>query len=499
MAGLAGQTLDHYKLVEQVGQGGMATVFRAIDTRSQAEVAIKVLSPTITGDKRFVKRFRREAEIVKQHLKHPHIVPVIAYGQTQGMVYLVMPFIRGETLSDRLIRAGLAEREAALWIGQIADALQFAHRKGVIHRDIKPANIILTDTGDAMLSDFGLAREVEGSGTLTGSMLMGTPAFVSPEQAKGEKLDRRSDQYSLGVILYLISTGRLPFDSDSPMTLVLMHIQNRVPPPRQHNPRLQPAVERVILKSLAKSPDERFEDVASMAKAYQAAIAGDPLKWVEAPSEIVPGDVGASSGSRPMQSAEAPAARSGIPGWVLPVTIVPLIAIVALLALRPGAGGSSTEGDPILLPPTQPQPLVTSTPAPPTPTRIPPTEVASESCPMLVLMAFNIRDNQVSWTISNGTGQEYRLFGLAPTWRDGNPVTDVLLGGEPWLNEAEVAALQNSQNPEVFGDARTTLVAGATLPIAIRYKFAPVPQSSGLSTEFAFESPTSQCLLKSEW
>jgi hypothetical protein len=118
---------------------------------------------------------------------------------------------------------------------------------------------------------------------------------------------------------------------------------------------------------------------------------------------------------------------------------------------------------------------------------------------MLVLLAFNIRDNQVSWTISNGTGQEYRLFGLAPTWRDGNPVTDVLLGGEPWLNEAEVAALQNSQSPEVFGDARTKLAPGATQPIAIRYKFAPVPQSAGLSMEFAFESPTSQCLLKSEW
>jgi serine/threonine protein kinase len=230
------------------------------------------------------------------------------------------------------------------------------------------------------------------------------------------------------VILYLISTGRLPFDSDSPMTLVLMHIQNRVPPPRQHNPRLQPAVERVILKCLAKSPDERFEDVASMAKAYQAAIAGDPLRWVEAPSEIVPGDVGATSGFRPMQSVEAPAARSGIPGWVLPVTIVPLIAIVALLALRPGAERTGSGGELVVtLPPTLPQPLVTSTPAPPTPTRIPPTEVASESCPMLVLMAFNIRDNQVSWTISNGTGQEYRLF----TWPSSGmatPVTDVLLG-----------------------------------------------------------------------
>ena len=499
MAGLAGQTLDHYKLVEQIGQGGMATVFRAIDTRSQDVVAVKVLSPTITGDKRFVKRFRREAEIVKQHLKHPYIVPVIAYGQTQGMVYLVMPFIRGETLSDRLIRAGLTEREAGLWIGQIADALQFAHRKGVIHRDIKPANIILTDSGDAVLSDFGLAREVEGSGTLTGSMLMGTPAFVSPEQAKGEKLDQRSDQYSLGVILYLISTGRLPFDSDSPMTLVLMHIQNRVPPPRQHNPRLQPAVERVILKSLAKDPDERFKDVASMAKAYQAAIAGDPLTWVEAPTEIVAGDVGSSARFRPMQSAEAPAARSGIPGWVLPVTIVPLIAIVALLALRPGAGGSGTEGDPILLPPTQPQPLVTSTPAPPTPTSIPPTNVASDGCPGLLLMGFTIRDNQISWTMSNGTGQEYRLRTLVPTWREGNPVTEVLLGGEPWLNEAAIAALENSQAPEIFEDERTVLAPGAARTVALRYRFGPIEQSGNLSLQIGFESPTSQCVLESSW
>jgi len=221
---------------------------------------------------------------------------------------------------------------------------------------------------------------------------------------------------------------------------------------------------------------------------------------VEAPTEIVPGDVGASSRFRPMQSAETPAARSGIPGWVLPVTIVPLIAIVALLALRPGEEGAGSGGELVVtLPPTQPLPLVTSTPAPPTPTSIPPTEVASESCPDLVLLGFNIRDNQVSWTMSNGTGQEYRLFGLAPTWREGNPITDVLLGGEPWLNEAEVAALETSPNAEVFGDARTTLAPGAARTIAIRYKFAPVEQSAGLSLEFGFESPTSQCLLISEW
>jgi hypothetical protein len=284
------------------------------------------------------------------------------------------------------------------------------------------------------------------------------------------------------------------------MTLVLMHIQNRVPPPRQHNPRLQPAVERVILKSLAKSPDERFEDVASMAKAYQAAIAGDPLKWVEAPTEIVPGDVGASSSFRPLQSAETPAARSGIPGWVLPVTIVPLIAIVALLALRPGEEGAGTGGELVVtLPPTPPLPLVTSTPAPPTPTSIPPTNVASGACPGLELLAFHIGDNEVSWTMSNGTGQEYRLFNLGFGRLEGNPVTEVLLGGEPWLNEQQVLALEASATPEVPEDVRAVLAPGAARTVAIRYRYGPVEQSGRLWLELAFESPTSQCVLEANW
>ena len=329
MAGLVGQTLDQYRLVEQLGQGGMATVYRAQDTRRGVDVAIKVLSPTITGEKRFVRRFRREAEIVKQRLKHPNIVPVLAYGETSGYVYIVMPLILGETLSDRLVRRGLTEQEANLWIGQICDALEFAHKQKVIHRDIKPANIMLTESGEALLMDFGLARDVEGSGKLTGSMLMGTPAFVSPEQAQGKGLDHRSDQYSLGVVLYLVATGHLPFDSESPMALVLMHIQDSVPKPSRFNPMLKPALERVILKTLAKNLEERFKDMAELKRAYNAALAGDSVAWVEAPTELLPARRAAPVGR--------PAGKRPFPTWVIPASALPVVALLAVIAFRPGA------------------------------------------------------------------------------------------------------------------------------------------------------------------
>ncbi|NOR88740.1 MAG: protein kinase, partial [Anaerolineales bacterium] len=198
MSSLIGQTLDHYRIIERIGQGGMATVYLAVDTRSQAEVALKVLSPTMSSDRRFVKRFRREAQLVSQ-LKHENIVSVLAYGQYKGTIYIVMPLIRGETMHQRIARGAISGEESTKWIGQLADALAFAHENGVIHRDIKPSNVILDDSGNACLTDFGLARVIEGHTSLTGSMLMGTPAYVSPEQGRGDQLDARSDQYSLGV------------------------------------------------------------------------------------------------------------------------------------------------------------------------------------------------------------------------------------------------------------------------------------------------------------
>jgi len=493
MAGLLGHTLDHYRLDEQIGQGGMATVYKAHDTRSAIDVAIKVLSPTITGERRFVKRFRREAEIVKQRLRHPNIAPVIAYGETDGYVYIVMPFIQGETLSERLVRKGLTEQEANEYVGQICDALSFAHKKKIIHRDIKPANIMIKDSGEAVLMDFGLARHVEGSGRLTGSMLMGTPAFVSPEQAQGKKLDARSDQYSLGVVLYLIATGHLPFDSESPMALVLMHIQDPVPRPSRLNPSLKPALERVILKSLAKSRDERFKDVAELKRAYQAALGGDPIPWVEAPTEVISG-----------RAAEDLPQRRPFPTWIIPASAVPIVALLAILAFRSSAADQGDNGNGVV--PVEgfsltETPSIAPTEAPPTATPEPtliPTPVEIAACPGLRMIGFSRKGNQVSWSIENSTGSPARITNVGFTWLGDNVPQEVGLGGGVWLDESEIAGLIDATNPEISDDPRATIPDDTIRSLNIKHLFGPLDDGR-YALELLFELGATQCLLQTEY
>jgi serine/threonine protein kinase len=427
-------------------------------------------------------------------MEHPNIVPVLDYGEFRGYVYLVMPFVVGETLLDHMVKHGLTEVQAGKWIGEVADALLFAHRNGVIHRDIKPSNILIDASGKAMLTDFGLARLVEGTNTLTGSMLMGTPAYVSPEQGKGLKLDERSDQYSLGVVLYQLSTGRLPFDSEAPMALVLMHIQEPVPKPSRFNRKLSPQVEKVILKSLAKQPAQRFKDVAELKRAYLAALAGESIEWVKLPSE--PPAVGLFVSPQlqsPGYSSEVSHKRR-IPSWALMLVGVPLIAGAGIALLNLLGGSTSAEGgiEPV---PLTTQAIETIAPLIPSTASIPPTAtpVTSASCPGLRLFSFERSGNQVAWKLDNGSGVLQRVVDMKLIFPIDNPVETVRLGDELLVEGGEAGASDTQRDAVILGEAAALEVDQLT-DFVLEFKWGD--ELPGYHLELVFDSG---CSLNTEW
>ena len=271
MTELVGRTLANYTILDAIGQGGMATVYRARDIRDASIVAIKVLSPYIAADPKFRGRFDREVNLLRR-LAHPNIVPILAFGQADGYHYIVMPYFSGGTLHDRLRAGPLLPLEGARIVEQVSSALEFAHQQGIIHRDVKPSNILLGESGEAKLTDFGFAHVPWESASLTGSLLIGTPAYMSPEQCRGEEVDPASDQYSFGVVLYQLCTGRLPYEADTPMGVVIKQASQPLPPPRLANPNLPVAVEDVLIRALAKTPAGRYESMTALNEAFRAAI-----------------------------------------------------------------------------------------------------------------------------------------------------------------------------------------------------------------------------------
>lgn len=274
MKNMIGQSLGRYHILEQLGEGGMAVVYKAFDTRLEAEVAVKVirterLIPELA--KKTLKRFEREAKALAQ-LTHPNIVKVIDYGEYEGNPYLVMEYLPGGTLKGKMGGRAMHHADAAKILHPIAHALEYAHSQGMIHRDIKPSNILITHSGEPMLSDFGIAKllDPEVTSDLTGTGTgIGTPEYMAPEQVTGTNLDQRADVYSLGVVFYEMVTGRKPYTADTPMAVLFKHASEPLPRPRSFVPSLPDKVEHVLIKALAKRPEDRYPDMEDFANALE--------------------------------------------------------------------------------------------------------------------------------------------------------------------------------------------------------------------------------------
>lgn len=264
-----GTTIGPYRIMEQLGQGGMATVYKAYHASLDRYVAIKVLHPAFKEDQNFLSRFEREARVVAK-LEHPNIVPIYDYAEHEGQPYLVMKYIEGETLKARLQRGPLSGSEVQHIVESIGAGLAYAHKRNILHRDIKPSNVILENDGGIYLADFGLARIAQGSeSTLTSDVVLGTPQYISPEQALGKKdLDNGTDIYSFGVMIYEMTVGRVPFSADTPFSVIHDHIYAPLPMPSDVNPTISSDLERFLLKSLAKDRADRYKDVGDMVATF---------------------------------------------------------------------------------------------------------------------------------------------------------------------------------------------------------------------------------------
>jgi len=325
MSNLIGQSLGRYHILEQLGEGGMAIVYKAYDTRLERDVAIKIIrtdqfAPAML--ERILKRFEREAKSLAR-LSHPNIVKVLDYGDYESSPYLVLEYLPGGTLKQRLGKP-VSYQEATRMLLPIARALAYAHQQGIIHRDVKPSNILITTSGEPMLTDFGIAKllEADEGQTLTATGVgIGTPEYMSPEQGMGREIDARADVYSLGIVFYELVTGHKPYVADTPMAVVLKHVTDPLPRPQRFVPDLPDAVEKVLLKALAKEPQNRYPTMEAFAGGMErlAAEAGKGLPRATMPKTPPKVDTQETI----LQEADTEATRDQSVESVIPPTLPP--------------------------------------------------------------------------------------------------------------------------------------------------------------------------------
>jgi len=429
---MIGKTIGRYRITEHLGRGGMAEVYKGYQASLDRYVAIKLMHTFLADEQEFLARFEREAKVVAT-LRHPNIVQVYDFDSDQGVYYMVMEFINGETLKARL--QALEARgewvsldDAVRIILAVGSALKYAHERSMVHRDVKPANVMITLEGQVILTDFGIAKIVSASNLTASGAMVGTPSYMAPEQGMGQPGDERSDIYSLGVMLYQLVLGRLPFDADTPLAVVLKHINEPLPLPRLLKPDLSDALNAVILKSLAKDPNERYQKVAelladlrravgmpvdetqsettatnSSIKLSGATIAGrisgltpppsvtSPRTNVTAgatqvasPQTVVAGGVAGAGGAAgavaqpigPVPTS-TPAPKAKRPGWIIPVLGLFVIAIIAVVAIVIGSASAGSGANQL------------SSPTPTTAPTIAPTTTATEVPVINQLLTFN--------------------------------------------------------------------------------------------------------------
>jgi beta-lactam-binding protein with PASTA domain len=353
---------DRYELGPEIGRGGMAEVFLARDRLLDRNVAVKVLSPGFATDPTFIARFRREAQSAAS-LNHPNIVAVYDWGEDGGNYFIVMEYVAGRTLREVLREySRLPALEAARIAAEIADALSFAHRNGVVHRDIKPGNVLLTPAGQVKVTDFGIARAEQNDDlTKTGSV-MGTATYFSPEQAQGLDLDGRADVYALGVVLYEMLTGVAPFIADNPVSVAYKHVREEPVPPSRVNPDVPGAMDRVVLTAMAKDPNRRYQsadDLRADLLRFERGrpLVGGPNLPPAAPEATIP--LAAATAAAPHPVALQPPRRKRHWGAVVTVGIafVLLLALIGVLLVQSDFGKTTAAGPKADVPPVVGQPF----------------------------------------------------------------------------------------------------------------------------------------------
>src|SRR5947199_7593847 len=315
-----------YRLDAQVGRGGMSTVYRAFDIVLERPVAIKLMHAEIASDSDHLERFRREARAVAQ-LSHPHIVNVIDAGEDEGRPYIVFEYIEGQTLKERIRRMGrLPVAEAVAYAIEIARALGYAHQRHIVHRDVKPQNVLIDLEGSAKVTDFGIARTLDQEGLTADGRVLGTTDYVSPEQALGQPVTGQSDLYSLGVVLYEMLTGEVPFKGESQVAVAMKHVRDELPDVQRLRPEVSSALAAVLERATAKNLDQRYADDLEL-----IADLEDVLAIETARAGGVTGEATAVLRTLPERAQRRVPLRLRHPGWLVLALLLVVATVVVLI------------------------------------------------------------------------------------------------------------------------------------------------------------------------